>query len=278
TPTSTAPVTQKSRVCFSSSVAVGASATSAPTRACSSARMLLSVISPAQPAVILGDIVAVLARVVDGFRGPGGIGSLRGAGGLQRRQLQLVHQRRHALVLHVHRVRAAATQPVGQLLQRAGISLVEHATAQLFTQLREPLGRHHRLVAQARSDRRVRLAIAAAVEADIAADPIAAAARAAVVGAAVGAGLGSALLAGRVALFPALAFATLSLLTLLAATLLAVLALARIRRGLAGIPAGAVLRQSLLAFAVDHAPQVAQFRQQIFGGGLLRLLLATPGF
>src|SRR5690606_37682007 len=122
TPTSGAPVTQKSRVCFSSSVAVGASATSAPTSACRSASTVASVIPPTQPAVILGDIVAVLARVVDGFRGPGGNAvALIGADGIQRCQLDLVHQCGNALVLHVHRIDAAAAQLGGQLLQRARI-------------------------------------------------------------------------------------------------------------------------------------------------------------
>src|SRR5690606_6941854 len=168
-----APVTQKSRVCFSRSDVVGARATSAPTRACSSARTVLSVISPAQPAVILGDIVAVLARVVDDFRGPGGIGAIDGLLLAQRGQFDLVHQRGHALVFRVHRIAVAAAQAALQVLQLHDLGLVERTgRTQLLAQAREPIGRDHALLAQHRADGRRVDAGATADEAAVAGEAV----------------------------------------------------------------------------------------------------------
>src|SRR6478736_6504160 len=208
---------------------------SLPSSATSSPSTLFSVIRRAQPAVVLGDIVAIATRVVDCSAGPGRIVLRSVVLRLQCRQLQL-----------------------GQLAQSTHVCLGQCAIGQLLAQLLQPLAGNlclfaQRLALQRRQGTIGPLALVAE-EAAATIEVRAISAGPEVATTTIGAATAATLAAGLRAALAALALLPLALLTALAAVLsgLAIARVGRLRARIAAVAAIGRARLCLRALGLAH--------------------------
>src|SRR6187551_887781 len=258
---------------------------SPPSSVTRSPSTLFSVIRCAQPAVVLGDIVAIATRIVDCSAGPGRIVLRRVVLRLQCRQLELAQQGHHLRVFLRKRICGATLQALGQFAQRAHIRLGQRAIGELLAQLLQPLAGDLRLLAQRLTLQRRKRAIGplalAAEEAATASVQIRTAAGGAeVAGAAIGPADTTTLVARLRSTLATLALLTLALLSALPAVLagLAIARLGRLRARRTAIAAIRGLRPRLCLRTLQCATQVAKLGQQVAGIGFARRIAPLSGF